>query len=100
VLLLSTTAKQSTTELIWFGSKKIFGKVPESEWTTNTGHAQYNSASEIGSAISRSSTGLRVSDESTRSPTAISISCILSEQLRLLVGQEVTVQLLSAFVFS
>jgi len=91
---------ETKIELIWFGSKKILGKVPESELNLTVGPTTIqpvNSVRDLGVQLDSQLT-MKAHVSKVAGSCLYQLRCL--RQIRRLVVQEVTAQLVSAFILS
>ena len=88
------------TQLIWFGAKYILGKVPESELSLTVGSATIQPLRSVRDLGVQLDAELSMKEHVSKVASSCFYQLRRLPQMRRLVGQEVTAQLVSAFILS
>jgi len=91
---------ETKTELIWFGCKKILGKVPESELNLTVGSNIIQAVKSVRDLGVQLDTELSMKTHVFKVASSCFYQLRRLRQITRLVGQEVAAQLVSAFILS
>ena len=91
---------ETKTELIWFGSKKSLGKVPESELNLTVGSNIIQPVKSVRDLGVQLDTELLMKTHVSKVTSSCFYQLCRLRQITRLVGQEIAAQLVSAFILS